>query len=95
MAKVGQILRWEEGDTKSYSIRFGNPRDKEGNIVVKNPVQFPITINEGDRLFLNRPADDIQGLVELGYITQEQADTRIAALPSFLEFNVVQSNKKG
>ncbi len=47
-----------------------------------------LTIAEGDALFLSKPSDDIQGLVERGFITSEEATERISRVPEFVKRNI-------
>lgn len=65
---VGQILKSvnkETGDV-THRIKFGNIPNS------KIKVEFPIVINEGDTLFLNKPTDRLEYLLKEGKISQEK-----------------------
>lgn len=67
-----QIASLIKKDNGTRLIVFGNPRDKEGNLLTKTPVEFPLVINEGDMLFANTLVEDVQYRIDKGYI--EEAD---------------------
>jgi hypothetical protein len=46
-------------------------------------------IPAGSFIQLQRPADKINKLVELGHLTQEQAEERLAKIPDFVKFDLV------
>lgn len=90
--KIGRILESKAGN---FRLELGLTRDKEGKVVGKNTRNiFPIkladgtVLNEGDVLYLRRPADEIVSLKEHGYITDEQAEQRINRIPTFVRYNV-------
>lgn len=66
-------------------------KSKAGNTYLK--FDKAITISEGEALFLNTPQADIQSLVEKGKITQEEADQKLAKVPSFVVYNIKQVSK--
>lgn len=56
----------------------------------KNYLKFEktVTIQEGEALFLSKPEDDINFLVEAGKITVEEGREKIAKVPSFVLYNI-------
>ena len=50
-------------------------------------------IKDGDALQIEKPEDKLRRLHELGYITDEQLEDRIAKLPEWLKYEISQAPK--
>lgn len=85
---VGQVLRSENDTTGkvTHRIVFSNIPG------AKIQIQFPLTINEGDVLFLNKPTERLEYQLKEGKITQEQYEKLLADYEngnkSFVRFEV-------
>jgi hypothetical protein len=53
-----------------------------------------VTIEEGETLFLSRPQDDVDYLVENGKITTEEGEARKAKIPDFVIYNIKVRGEK-
>lgn len=73
--RVGQMLLSKGG---RYYLKFENQENE------------PITIESGDALMLQKPADQIDRLVEAGKITEQEAAEKKEKVPAFVKFNVIQ-----
>ncbi len=51
-------------------------------------VERDVTLKAGDKVYLNKPQEEITSLVAHNFITQAEADARIAKVPGFVKFNV-------
>jgi len=49
-----------------------------------------VNIAEGEALFISTPAEDIEFLVTSGKITRQEADDKLAKVPSFVLYNIKQ-----
>jgi hypothetical protein len=63
-------------------------KSKAGKTYLK--FEKAVTIGENEALFLSTPAEDIQFLLEAGKITQEEAEIKLAKVPSFVLYNIKQ-----
>lgn len=61
-----------------------------GRVYIK--IDKTITLNEGDVLFLSKPAEEVDYLVEQGKLTLEAGEERKAKIPKFVKYNI---NTKG
>lgn len=52
-----------------------------------------VTIGEGETLFLSRPQDDVDYLVETGKLTKEEGEARKAKIPDFVIYNIKSKGK--
>jgi hypothetical protein len=66
---IARLLKSRDG---KYFLVFARPTDKNKKPIGDNP--FPLVINEGDTLQAKLKKDDLQGLVNNGKLSQEQAD---------------------
>ena len=86
--KVGEIRQSQGG---SYYIKFNNITDKNGNVKLST---LPLTLEDGDVLFLNKPEETIDYLVKSGKLTEEQGEERKRKIPSFIKFEVHKQSSK-
>lgn len=59
-------------------------RTKSGGVILK--AKAPITLSEGDVLFLNTPEERVKGLVERGYVDAAQGEAELNKIPDFVLF---------
>lgn len=72
IARIVKRKKEKLTDPDRYFMVFERRKDKSGAYVGESP--FPLTINEGDILQAKKKSEDLKGLVELGTISQAQAD---------------------
>lgn len=53
-------------------------------------VEQDIELKKGDKLIQKKPADAIDGLVQNGYITEDQAEERKAKIPEWKLYEVTK-----
>jgi hypothetical protein len=82
-------LRSNKGD----KMRVGQILNNKAGDKYYFKADADIVLKKGDVLWLNKPVDDINGAVERGKLTREQADAKIAKIPNFVKYNVNQNLK--
>jgi hypothetical protein len=80
--KIGEVLQSKNG---GYYIKFSGKG--------KAADSLPLTINDGDVLFLKKPSERLDGMVERGIITEAQAEESKAKTPSFVKFDIELGRK--
>lgn len=53
-----------------------------------------VTIKEGETLFLSRPEEDVDHLVDTGKLTKEEGEARKAKIPDFVIYNIKTATSK-
>lgn len=56
-------------------------KSKAGNSMIT--IEQDIVLKKGDKLSIKKPAEAIEGLLQRGFITEEQAEERIARIPEW------------
>jgi len=69
---LNNIARLIKSSKGKYFMVFERAKDKNKKPIGDNP--FPLIINEGDTFQAKLKKDDLQGLVNNGKLSQEQAD---------------------
>lgn len=72
IARLVKRKKDKPSDPDKYFVVFERRKDKNGNYVGESP--FPLTIEEGTYFEAKKKSEDLKGLVELGTITQAQAE---------------------
>jgi len=83
--KVGQVQLSQDESSLYFKMGAG----------VKPGTEQSITLNPGDVLFFQRPADQIDFLVESGELSEADGEARKAKIPSFVHFNVSLPKNRG
>jgi len=71
------------------SILEGKP-ENGGGFYIK--VNSAVTLKEGEIVYVDKPADKINKLVELGFIDEAEAESRIERVPSFIKYTLTKKN---
>lgn len=67
-------------------------QSKKGGFYIK--VKSDLVLKEGDVLFLNKPEDEVNSLLQRGIITQEQADNRLSKTPEFIKYIISEPKRQ-
>lgn len=73
--RVGQMLQAKNGN---YYLKF-ETKDKE-----------PIVIEDGEAIFMDKPEEMFNRMLELGKISEQEAQEKIAKVPGFVKFNLTK-----
>lgn len=74
-------------------MRIGQAlKSKSGQTYLK--IEQDVTLKKGDALFLTKPADDIDYLVENGKLDKEAGEARKAKIPDFVIYNIKTAGTK-
>ena len=56
-------------------------KSKAGNSMIT--IEQDMVLKKGDKLSIKKPSEAIEGLLQRGFITEEQAEERIARIPEW------------
>lgn len=90
MVKILQIIK-QIIHNKENNMKVGQAlKSKGGKTYLK--FEKTVTLKEGDVLFLSKPSENIDYLVDKGDLTEEEGAAKKAKIPDFVLYNI---NTKG
>lgn len=73
--RVGQMLQSKAG---GYYLKF------------KTDDNSPVVIESDDVIFMDKPEDVINKMLEMGKLSEQEAQERISKVPGFVKFNLTK-----
>ncbi len=77
-----QIKKWTPPKNRVGSLK----KAKSGSLYIE--VEQDMNFTTGDRLYLKTPQEDIDGLAQRGFITQDEAEVRKGKVPEYVRYVV-------
>ncbi len=85
---IGQVLESKPEYGGGFYLSLGAPRKKDGSLVFSDGISFPLTINEGEKLYFDDPREAIDRKVEAGKLSEVEGAALKAKIPAFKKYDV-------
>lgn len=72
------------------SIRQGK-EESGGGLYIK--VEQDVTLKSGETVYIDTPQAKIEKLVELGFIKEDEAETRLEKIPDYIKYKLTKKNQ--
>lgn len=90
--KIGAVIRKKElgkDGEPQYYLSISSGKSKDGRMDFDE-----IVLRSGDKLQLQKPIEELDRLVELGFIDEDERDRRAEKIPDFVLYHVVLPPQK-